>query len=139
MILVLLGYVAALHVQDFGTAGVDGRAIVLLVGLWMPWTAWETSRKIRIPADETAYETYSKVLGWRVAPLLPLAAVILSAACLVPTLRAAGMGWGLPALLGWGARSSSRPACASGSRHPERPPASAPSSMSMGSSSTSAS
>ena len=33
--------------------------------------AWETSRKIRAPEDETSYRTYSRVLGWKVAPFLP--------------------------------------------------------------------
>jgi len=90
--LVLLGYVAAVYAQDFGTAGLDGRSIALLVGLWLPWTAWETSRKIRIPADETEYQTYSKILGWRAAALVPAACVMASLALLLPVLRTGGLG-----------------------------------------------
>ena len=90
--LALLGYVAAVYAQDFGTAGLDGRSIALLVGLWLPWTAWETSRKIRIPADETEYQTYSKILGWRAAALVPAACVMASLALLLPVLRTGGLG-----------------------------------------------
>jgi hypothetical protein len=39
----------------------------VIVGLWLPFAAWELSRKIRVPEDETSYRTYSKVLGWKVA------------------------------------------------------------------------
>jgi hypothetical protein len=90
--LVFLGYVAALYTQDFGATGLGSHDIPLLVGLWLPWTAWETSRKIRIPEDETSYQTYSKVLGWRVAALVPALCVVASLALLAPVLRAAGLG-----------------------------------------------
>jgi len=90
--LVLLAYVGAIYTQDFGTTGLGSQGIALLIGLWLPWTAWETSRKIRIPADETNYQTYSKILGWRVAALVPASCVVASLALLAPVLRAAGLG-----------------------------------------------
>lgn len=97
--LVLLGYVAAVYAQEFGTAKLGNQTIPLLVGLWLPWTAWETSRKIRIPGDETSYQTYSKILGWRIAPFVPAASVMASLALLAPILRAARLGWVPIALL----------------------------------------
>jgi len=97
--LVLLGYVGAIYMQDFGTTGLGSHDIPLLLGLWLPWTAWETSRKIRIPQDETSYQTYSKVLGWRVAAIVPAVCVVASLALLVPVLRAAGLGEWLIAVL----------------------------------------
>ena len=90
--LVLLGYVGAIYTQDFGTTALGSHDIPLLVGLWLPWTAWETSRKIRMPEDETSYQTYSKILGWRVAALVPALCVVASVALLAPVLRAAGLG-----------------------------------------------
>jgi hypothetical protein len=90
--LAMLVYIAAIYAQDFGPPKLGSRTIALLLGIWLPWTAWETSRKIRIPADETRYQTYSKVLGWRAAALLPAACVLSSLALLLPVLRGAGMG-----------------------------------------------
>lgn len=43
-----------------------------IVFFWMPGLFWELSRKIRAPQDETDYETYSKIFGYRLAALLPL-------------------------------------------------------------------
>lgn len=97
--LVIAGYVAAVYVRDFGPTGLNGWIVPLLIGLWMPVAAWETSRKIRIPEDETAYDTYSKVLGWRVAALVPVLFIATSVACLLPVARAAGLGWVCPAVL----------------------------------------
>lgn len=72
----------------------------LVIGLWAPVAAWETSRKLRTTAEETDYQTYSKVLGLRVAALVPAGFLLLSAACLAGAARAAGPGWGYPALVG---------------------------------------
>ena len=93
--LVLGCYVAALFVGEHGTAGLRwGEVSLLLFGLWMPVAAWETSRKIRLPQDETDYQTYSKMLGWRVAAVLPAVFVAASAASLVPVVLATGLGRG---------------------------------------------
>jgi len=99
--LVLLGYVGAIYTQDFGTTGLGSHDVLLLVGLWLPWSAWETSRKIRIPEDETSYQTYSKILGLHVAPFAPALCVVASVALLAPELRAAGLGeWPIAGLFG---------------------------------------
>lgn len=71
----------------------------LVVGLWMAVAAWETSRKVRLPQDETDYVTYSKVLGWKTAALAPAFFVALSAGLLAPVARAAGLGWVFVAVL----------------------------------------
>ena len=81
--LVMAGYVVGVYVADFGPIGLGGQTVLLLVGLWMPVAAWETSRKVRIPEDETTYQTYSVLLGWRVAALVPVLFVTASVACLV--------------------------------------------------------
>jgi len=92
-IALLLGaFIVGLFADTFGSEHVGGNALLLLVGLWLPMAAWETSRKIRAPEDETSYQTYSRVLGWKVAPLLPAFFAIASAAALVPVARAAGLG-----------------------------------------------
>ena len=61
--------------------------------------AWETARKIRLPEDETAYDTYSKVLGWRRAALLPPFFLFIAVLCLVPAALTIGLGWSFPAIL----------------------------------------
>jgi len=81
--LLLDAYVVALFADTFGADRVDGRAALLLIGLWLPMAAWETSRKIRTPEDETSYSTYSRVLGWKTAALLPAVFTIGSATALV--------------------------------------------------------
>jgi 4-hydroxybenzoate polyprenyltransferase len=86
-------YVLAIHVADFGTARLHpGPVALLLIGLWMPLAAWETSRKIRLPEQETDYETYSKVLGWKWAALLPAFFVGLAVAALLTFARQIGLG-----------------------------------------------
>jgi 4-hydroxybenzoate polyprenyltransferase len=97
--LLFLGYIAAVFVADFPQAELTLLAVPLLVAMWLPVAAWETSRKIRIPEDETDYETYSRTLGVKVAPLLPMFATGISAALLVPTLRTAGISWWFVGLL----------------------------------------
>ncbi|MAZ47029.1 MAG: hypothetical protein CME65_00610 [Halobacteriovoraceae bacterium] len=49
-------------------------AFSLSFAFWMSSFGWETARKIRVPSQETAYETYSMVLGTRGATLLPMLA-----------------------------------------------------------------
>ncbi len=72
---------------------------LLAVGVWLPVAAWETSRKVRLPDDETAYTTYSKVLGWRRAALVPAGFAALAAGYLAAVAWRAGLGWAYPALL----------------------------------------
>lgn len=82
--LALGAYIAALAVVEFDLHPPFDQTAQLLLGLWMPAAAWETSRKIRMPCDETEYQTYSKVLGPRVAALLPAIFVAVSVAVLGP-------------------------------------------------------
>ncbi len=93
-------YALAVFVDDFGAAAVSPWAVPLLLAPCAAVAAWETARKIRIPEDETEYATYSKVLGWQRAALLPVPFVALSFACLAPVARTAGLGWAFPVVLG---------------------------------------
>lgn len=103
---VLLLYVVAVWAAGHGLEHArPGPTALLVVGQWFPLAAWETSRKIRIPQDETTYQTYSMLLGWKVAPLLPPLFAGIATACLIAVARAAGLSWGYPAVLAtaWGA------------------------------------
>lgn len=98
--LVVSGYVVAVYAADFGAASLGPWTVALVCGLWLAVAAWETSRKIRIPEDETAYQTYSMLLGWKTAALVPAGFLAASAGLLVAVARAAGLGWTYPAILG---------------------------------------
>jgi hypothetical protein len=90
--LLLSGYIVALFADSVGVAAIGASVVPLLFGLWLPIAAWETSRKIRAPEDETSYRTYSRVLGWKVAPFLPALCVAGSAGFLLVVSRSAGLG-----------------------------------------------
>jgi 4-hydroxybenzoate polyprenyltransferase len=94
--LLLGAYVAALFVDRFAAASSPAAAVALVVGMWLPFAVWETSRKIRTPDDETAYQTYSRVLGFRTAALLPALFAALSAACLAGVAIVADAGMVFP-------------------------------------------
>lgn len=96
---VVAGYVATVFVADFGAGALTGHAALVVLGLWMPVAGWETSRKVRIPEDETEYQTYSSMLGWKVAGLLPAGFVLLSVVGLVLASRMAGLSWVYPGIL----------------------------------------
>jgi hypothetical protein len=77
---------------------------LLLLGLWFPLTAWETSRKIRLPEMETDYETYSKIFGWRGAACVSSGLVLISLGCLIGFGQASRVGGAvLYGVLGLGA------------------------------------
>jgi hypothetical protein len=97
--LVIEIYTLAVYVGEFGTGGLGWNSLLLLLALWAQAAAFEFSYKIRIPADETIFNTYSKVLGWKVAALLPPACLAVALACAIVVSRAAGLGWGVPAIL----------------------------------------
>ncbi|MFN7974963.1 MAG: hypothetical protein U0166_21860 [Acidobacteriota bacterium] len=88
--LLLNGYVAAIFWREHRRITIE--AIPLLAGLWLSVAAWETARKIRTPAEETDYQTYSKVLGLRTAIATPGFLVAASTACLLFVARAARLG-----------------------------------------------
>lgn len=68
--------IGVIYIASFATAGnpswtehiVDLSLIVILY--WLPYLAWEVGRKIRRPEDETEYETYSRIFGYRGASLI---------------------------------------------------------------------
>lgn len=90
--LAIAAYAAAVYAAEFGRESLTPLAWVLLLGMWFPIAAWETSRKVRLPEEETTYQTYSKILGVENAALLPLLFVVLAAVCLTVIARPAGLG-----------------------------------------------
>jgi 4-hydroxybenzoate polyprenyltransferase len=95
--LAVAGYVIAVYCRDFGADRLTVWTLPLLGAAWFPIAAWETSRKIRPPSEETAYQTYSQVLGWKIAPFLPAGFLLLSATSYLLVARAAGLGIIYPA------------------------------------------
>ncbi|AJP71157.1 hypothetical protein TS85_03980 [Sphingomonas hengshuiensis] len=61
----------------------DSQWVLPLFAFFFPVGAWETSRKIRAPEQETAYITYSSLLGPRRAALFPLVFMALTAGLLM--------------------------------------------------------
>jgi 4-hydroxybenzoate polyprenyltransferase len=93
------GYIVAVYAGDFGIGNVDAWALLVMLVFWAPLGAWETSRKIRAPEDETDYETYSQVFGWKLAPFVPIAFIILGTTSLVLLSNQMELGWILPAIV----------------------------------------
>lgn len=81
---------AVVHQEIFGPLA-PGSAL-LLVGAWLVLPVFEVARKIRRPDDETGFQTYSKMLGWRTATLVAIAFAVISALLLVIALRSAMAG-----------------------------------------------
>jgi hypothetical protein len=96
--LVIEIYTLAVFVAEFGTAGLGLNTFLLLMALWAQAAGFEFSYKVRLPADETIFKTYSKVLGWKVAALLPPACLAVAATCTILVSRAARMSWAVPAI-----------------------------------------
>jgi len=76
-------YVLMFFYSQFQDATFTVEVIPLMLALWLPMAAWEISRKQRIPEDETDYETYSRMLGWKVASLVPSVIVVMATALLI--------------------------------------------------------
>lgn len=93
------GYIVAVYAGDYGIHGIDAWALVLLLAFWAPLGAWETSRKIRAPEDETDYQTYSQVFGWKLAPFVPIAFIILGTTCMILLSSQMGLNWVFPAFV----------------------------------------
>jgi hypothetical protein len=89
----LVGVYALALARDQGVTVSAGWAAVLLATTWAPVAGWELSRKIRAPADETDYQTYSKVLGWKLAVWLPVVCVAVSTAGALALASQLGLGW----------------------------------------------
>jgi 4-hydroxybenzoate polyprenyltransferase len=73
-------YVAALYRDNAHLHILPNQVILLGAVFLFCFMSWEISRKIRHPEDETAYQTYSMVLGTKAALLIP---VILSGASVI--------------------------------------------------------
>jgi len=91
-------YAAAVAIGEFGSTARASTVLILLIGMWLPLSAWETSRKIRTREQETEYVTYTKLLGYS-AVLLPVAFASGSALCLSYVGLAIKLSWLFPALL----------------------------------------
>lgn len=76
-VLLMNAYVIAVFCTQYDIAFWQPLHLQLIVLFWLPGLAWELARKIRAPQDETEYETYSKIFGYKLAALLPLAALSL--------------------------------------------------------------
>lgn len=93
------GYIVAVYAGDFGIHGIDAWTLILMLAFWAPLGAWETSRKIRVPDDETEYQTYSQIFGWKLAPFVPIAFIILGTTCVILLSRQMGLNWIFPAIV----------------------------------------
>ena len=93
------GYIVAVYVGDYGIQSIDAWALVLILAFWAPLGAWETARKIRAPEDETDYQTYSQIFGWKLSPFVPIAFIVLGTTCMVLLSGRIGLNWILPAVV----------------------------------------
>jgi 4-hydroxybenzoate polyprenyltransferase len=80
----LFFYVAALYRNNAHLHILPNQVILLGAVFIFCFMSWEIARKIRHPEDETAYQTYSMVLGTKAALLIP---VILCAAAVIVIFR----------------------------------------------------
>ena len=83
LVLVMQVYVLGIFYSQYPSAQFTTTLIPLMLGLWLPMAAWEISRKQRIPKDETDYETYSRMWGWKISSLVPSGIFISSTALLL--------------------------------------------------------
>jgi len=91
--LLVYGYFTAIYAREHRAGAIDLReAILLALGYWLTIAVWEIARKIRIPEDETAYATYSKILGYRAAGAVVIAGTLLSVTSLSIAGARAGLG-----------------------------------------------
>lgn len=90
--LLYAAYAAAVFARDLGAERLRPGGAVLLLAVYLPVAAWEIARKVRAPAEETAYETWSSRLGAGPAAALPPALCAASAAGFLWTARACGLG-----------------------------------------------
>ena len=84
MTILLVAYVLVLTAADIEAVSYSPWWWGLAIVTWWPVAAWEVSRKVRIPGDETDYDTYSRRLGWKVAAVIPMLLCVAIAAVLFP-------------------------------------------------------
>ena len=92
-------YIVAVYAGDFGIHSINAWALLLLLALWAPLGAWETSRKIRAPGDETDYQTYSQLFGWKLAPFVPIGFIILATTSMIFLSMRMELNWIFPAVV----------------------------------------
>lgn len=95
--LVVAGYVVSVFAADHGVGQLRGDALWVILTAWLPVAAWELSRKVRPPGAETSYQTYSSILGWKVAAWLPALVVGAAAACALRVALVVGISPAFPA------------------------------------------
>jgi hypothetical protein len=84
----LHAYVVVVFAADFGWGALaPGVVVATIAGHQAMAAAWEVARKVRAPADETAYVTYSRVLGFRAAAVVTAGLVLGAAGCWVYVAR----------------------------------------------------
>jgi hypothetical protein len=97
--LLAVGFAAAAGSAAAGASPWVPAMPALVLGLYLPVAAWEIARKVRTPAEETGYRTWSSVLGWRAAAAIPAGLVVASAGLLAHAARRAALpGWYGPLL-----------------------------------------
>ncbi|PCI44344.1 MAG: hypothetical protein COB51_10345 [Moraxellaceae bacterium] len=76
-------YIYSIYYIDSPSSEISAWHMIMIVGLWMPFAIWETARKIRVPEEESEYETYSSKLGLNKAVAMPFVFTVISVTCLV--------------------------------------------------------
>jgi len=93
------GYIVAVYAGDYSVDSISAWALALILVFWAPLAAWETSRKIRAPDDETDYQTYSQVFGWKLAPFVPIAFITLGTTTAILLAIEMRLSWIFPAIV----------------------------------------
>jgi 4-hydroxybenzoate polyprenyltransferase len=65
VVLLFQCYVITYLIQLTPGPHASARLLPVAILFWLPWLAWEVARKIRAPASEDSYETYSRNFGHR--------------------------------------------------------------------------
>ncbi|OMG92647.1 hypothetical protein BIZ92_08250 [Achromobacter xylosoxidans] len=73
-------YTLFVYASEYGMPSLLS-SVALLLAPWLTVGAYEFAYKIRLPADETEYMTYSKVLGWRLATWITILLLAISTVC----------------------------------------------------------
>jgi len=92
-------YIFCVYASYFDVTGLSSGDMMMMIGMWLPIGAWEISRKQRIPEDETDYETYTKIWGWKTASLVPAIIVLVSTALMIEVSNMMELSWIYPVFL----------------------------------------